>query len=132
MQPPHFNPPNLAAAISYGETLAIGLLPVPASSLSFTYLFVAGEEVFSSILDKAEAIQRSTDVVKPPNSWSDSLALVIQREEEKKKKDVKKEKAKSSKASFLPIENAVNTAPGCLIGHVPDQSVFWMFMEVSP
>ncbi|GAX72793.1 hypothetical protein CEUSTIGMA_g248.t1 [Chlamydomonas eustigma] len=105
MQTSNFNPPNLAAAVSYGE------------------------QVFSSILDKAEGIQRSTDVVKPPNSWSDSLALVIQREEEKRKKDVKKEKAKSSKSNFPPIENAVNTAPGSLIGHVPDQSVFWMFME---
>ncbi len=92
-----------------------------------------GEEVFSYVLEKAKAScpRASEAPPRPPDSWSAALAMAQQREEEKRKRDVKKDKSKASKATQqagdLPGSNA---APGSLIGHLPDQSVFWLFMEV--
>ena len=57
--------------------------------------------------------------------------MAQQREEEKRKRDVKKDKSKASKTTQQAGDlSGSNAAPGSLIGHLPDQSVFWLFMEV--
>jgi hypothetical protein len=86
------------------------------------------------VLDKARsACVSSSDAPRPPASWSDALAIVQAREEaERRKKDVKKDKSKGGRSSVLAGDPSINPPPpGTHIGQVSEQSVYWLFMEVS-
>ena len=97
-------------------------------------LLRAGEQVFSHVLEKAEQCPRASGVITPPPSWSDALAVVANREEEKRKKDAIKKDTKSKASRSLSasdLSELTPPPPGTLIGNLPDQSVFWMYMEVG-
>ena len=128
MQVPKFKPSSLSAAITYGAGQDVDK---NAQEVMHRHV-LAGEEVFSHVLAQSETLPKGSEVTLPPPSWSDALALVTAREEEKRRKDAKKDKLKQSRSLSSSDLAAVNPPPpGTMIGHVPDQSVFWMYMEVN-
>eukprot|EP00955_Chlamydomonas_euryale_P090029 364508-Chlamydomonas_euryale.AAC.2 len=93
----------------------------------------AGEEVFLHVTENSKTLcAGASEAPRPPNSWSDALAMVQAREEaERKKKDTRRDKSKQSKSGLLAGDPAIHPPPpGTLIGDPNTQSVFWLFMEV--
>lgn len=80
--------------------------------------------MFETVLAKATSACPATAEPRPPNSWSDALAMV---EKAMAERNVKKDKRLSR---ALADQTAQPAPPGTIVGNIPDQSVFWLFMEV--